>query len=67
MAKNIMLNFLIMLGPVLLAIWYPAVGSLAATLGSVGGLLVIYCLPTAVYLKQAWLAIENPGLVRAMR
>jgi hypothetical protein len=48
--KNILMNLLIMVGPVLLAIWYPQAGALAATLGSVGGLLVIYCVPTFTYL-----------------
>mmetsp|Transcript_1201 Transcript_1201/g.2198 ORF Transcript_1201/g.2198 Transcript_1201/m.2198 type:complete len:187 (-) Transcript_1201:296-856(-) len=51
-AINIMLNFLILIGPAVLGVVYPQVGKLAGILGLIGGILVIYILPTVTFTKQ---------------
>ena len=47
---NIILNTLILTGPLILAITYPKVGKLAGILGAIGALLCIYILPTVTYI-----------------
>ena len=52
MKINLTLNFIILIFPLIIAILYPKAGSLAGTLGAIGGLLCIYILPTVTYLSQ---------------
>jgi len=47
---NYILNLCILVPPGLFAIFYPKIGSLAATLGAIGGFLCIYCLPSVTFL-----------------
>lgn len=61
------MNTCILFVPGLLAVVYPQVQTLAALLGAVGGMLVIYFLPTFTYLKQSHMAIKDPALVEAIR
>ena len=64
---NYILNFLILIGPVVLAVVYPKVGNLAGLLGAVGGCLCIYILPVITFLAQKRTEITNPELVKAIR
>lgn len=64
---NYMLNVLILIPPGLLAIFYPQVGVLAGILGSLGGLLCIYIMPTVTFLAQKKTEINHPHLVAALR
>lgn len=45
-----MLNSAILIGPFILAVVYPHVGSVAGILGAVGAFLCIYSLPTITFL-----------------
>lgn len=64
---NYMLNVLILIPPGLLAVFYPQVGILAGILGSLGGLLCIYIMPTVTFLAQKKTEINHPHLVAALR
>lgn len=57
-----MINSCILIGPFILAIFYPEVGVLAGYLGSVGALFTIFILPIATYLKLKHTEIKNPLL-----
>lgn len=61
------MNLAIFIFPVVLAIVYPHVGSLAALLSGVLGLVVLYMLPTVTFLTQQKRAIKNPELIAALR
>ena len=62
-----MLNTAILIPPLILAITYPEVGSIAGILGAVGAFLCIYSLPTVTFLAQKKTEIDNPALMRALR
>jgi hypothetical protein len=47
----------------IIAITYPKAGSLAGTLGALGGLLCIYILPTITFISQTQKEILHPALV----
>jgi hypothetical protein len=64
---NYMLNVFILIPPGLLAVLYPEVGILAGMLGSLGGLLCIYIMPTVTFLAQKKTEINHPQLVAALR
>jgi|TARA_B110001450_G_C17504895_1_gene433948 hypothetical protein len=64
---NLILNTAILIPPLILAITYPHVGSIAGILGAVGAFLCIYSLPTITYLAQKKTEIDNPALMRALR
>jgi hypothetical protein len=65
--KTCLINLAIMIGPVVTAIFYPQVGSIAAVTGAIGGLCCIYLMPTITYMTQSYKAIEHPEMVEAMR
>lgn len=67
MKINYILNVLILIPPGLLAVLYPEVGVLAGILGSLGGLLCIYIMPTVTFLAQKKTEINHPQLVAALR
>jgi hypothetical protein len=60
-------NFLILVAPFLLAIFYPQVGKLAGYLGSFSALGCIYVLPTLTYLKSLQVAVDHPLLAEAIK
>lgn len=60
---NMMLNFGILIGPFILAVVYPHVGSIAGILGAVGAFVCIYTLPTLTFLAQKKTEIDNPELM----
>ena len=62
-----MLNFGILVGPFILAVVYPHVGSIAGILGAVGAFVCIYTLPTLTFLAQKKTEIDNPELMQALR
>ena len=62
-----MLNFGILIGPFILAVVYPHVGSIAGILGAVGAFVCIYTLPTLTFLAQKKTEIDNPELMQALR
>jgi hypothetical protein len=51
----------------IIAITYPKAGSLAGTLGALGGLLCIYILPTVTFISQTQKEILHPSLIKALR
>jgi len=59
-------NLIAALPCVILAIWYPHVGSMLGYAGGVTGLFTIYLLPVLVNLKRTWLAITNPILLKML-
>lgn len=61
------MNTAILIPPLIIAITYPHVGSIAGILGAVGAFLCIYSLPTITYLAQKKTEIDNPALMRALR
>jgi len=64
---NIGMNFLILIGPFLLAIWYPQVGTLAAFGGSFSTMLVIYFMPIITHLKFKYSSIRNPEVASLIK
>lgn len=50
----------------LLGIFYPKVGSVAALFGAFTTMLVIYILPCVTYMKQMHTQIQNPILAAAI-
>jgi len=63
----IMLNFIILILPLILAIFVPNIGPLAAVLGSTGGFLCIYGLPVFTFLSQKWMEVKHPALIETLR
>jgi hypothetical protein len=59
-------NFVFLFFPLILAIFYPNVGSLLGILGGVVGYLQIYLLPVLVFLKREKLLISHPHLVHGI-
>jgi len=57
-----MLNFLLLIIPTLLAIYYPNVGQLTAYIGTIAAFLTIYMIPIAVHVKARYTAIKDPEL-----
>lgn len=60
-------NVCILVGPFVLAIFYPQVGKLAGYLNAVTTLFTIYLLPTLTNLKMKHTEIKNPILVEAIK
>ena len=61
------MNFFILLPAFLAAVWYPKVGSLAAMLGAVACMFVVYFIPIVTYLKFKSTSVNNPELARIVR
>ena len=61
------LNFGILILPLFLAIFVPKIGPLAAVLGSLGGFLCIYGLPTITFISQKYMEVKHPALMEALR
>jgi hypothetical protein len=66
-AMNILFSTVILFIPGLLAVVYPQVQNLAASLGAIGGMLTIYFLPTITFLRQAWVEVKDPHLIKRIR
>ena len=64
---NLLMNFFILLPAFLAAVWYPKVGSLAAMLGAVACMFVVYFIPIVTYLKFMSTSIHNPELASIVR
>ena len=62
-----LLNFGILILPLILAITVPKIGPLAGVLGSLGGFLCIYGLPTFTFLFQKYIEVKNPALMEILR
>ena len=48
---NFMINTAILILPCIIAITYPNVGKVASFLGGLGGMVVIYILPTVTFMS----------------
>jgi solute carrier family 38 (sodium-coupled neutral amino acid transporter), member 9 len=48
---DVFLNVLLILIPLLFALFYPAIGSVLAYVSAISGFLIIYALPVLAYLK----------------
>ena len=64
---NLILNTLILILPCIIAITYPNVGKVASFLGGLGGMVVIYFIPTVTFMSQKKTEIANPVLVHGLR
>jgi hypothetical protein len=64
---NMILNFSILIGPFVLAVTYPHVGSIAGILGALGAFICIYSLPVFTFVAQKKTEIDNPELMQALR
>ena len=64
---NVMMNFLILIGPFALAIWYPQVGTLAGLGGSFATMLVVYFVPIITYLNFKRNSVKNPELASLIK
>jgi len=64
---NFIINTLILILPGVIAVTYPNVGKVASFLGGLGGMVVIYFIPTFTYLSQKKREIANPALVHGLR
>ena len=49
---DLMLNLILILIPLLFALFYPAIGSVLAYVSAVSGFLIIYLLPVLAHLKK---------------
>ena len=61
------MNLCILIGPFLLAIWYPQVGTLAALGGSFSTMLVCYLLPILTHIKFKYSSIRNPQVASLIK
>lgn len=64
--KEIALNFSFGLIPLIFSLFYPDIGTILSYAGAVSGLIIIYCLPIFVHLKQMEMKIQNPLLAEAI-
>lgn len=55
-------NFVNLLIPTLITIFYPKIGSILGSIGAIAGLLIVYILPVITYLKQYKTQVEHPLL-----
>lgn len=60
--KEILLNVILAIVPLLFALFYPNVGVITTYVGSVAGFLLIYLLPVLVHLKRMRLRIKGTSL-----
>ncbi len=62
-----LLNVSILILPLILAIFVPKIGPLAAVLGSIGGFLCIYGLPVFTFLSQTYTQVKHPAIMEVLR
>jgi hypothetical protein len=62
----LIVNFWIIVGPLIIAITYPNVGVLAGLLGSFSGFLIVYFLPLTVFVKSMHTQVQHPLLAEAL-
>jgi hypothetical protein len=55
------LNGLILIGPFLVAVFYPHIGNISSILGGFGSYCAIYTLPTLTNITQKRALVENPN------
>ena len=54
------LNTIILIGPCLIAIFYPHIGKISSILGGIGSFLAIYTLPTVTHITQKHALVDDP-------
>lgn len=57
----------LLLVPLSVTIFFPAVGSILGIIGSVAGLFIVYILPTVTYLKLVYTECKTPLLAKALK
>lgn len=66
-SKFRMLNLCISVVPLMMALFYPKVGSILGIAASLSGFLMIYVVPVLAYMKMKKLEISNPLLAAALQ